>query len=146
MTTLPHPECKLTLNYLDRQGVKIGTFCPKCQRLGTQCYVEDHPSEQHTQGKYHLANIFFFCLYFVFIRVEFYFLLEINFLPSTFEFIIRLPMIFVLLWVELNFIFVLFITFALIFSLGILFLQQYEKGLFRPNLFLLVEYCALMFI
>jgi hypothetical protein len=27
-----------------------------------------------------------------------------------------------------------FILFALIYSLGILFLEQYEKGLFRPNL------------
>ena len=47
-------------------------------------------------------------------------------------------MIIVLFWVELKF-FVLYILFALIFSLGILFLQQYEKGLFRPSLYLMVE-------
>ena len=49
--TQPHPQCKLTLNYLDPHGGKIGTYCPKCERLGTQCYVEDHP-EQSAQGKY----------------------------------------------------------------------------------------------
>ena len=50
MITQPHPECKLSLNYLDPRSDKTGTFCPKCKRLGTECYVEDHPLEQQIQG------------------------------------------------------------------------------------------------
>ena len=70
-------------------------FCEWCGDIAGAPPERPCPHAQQSQGKYHNYMIASLSKYFVFLRVEFYFLLEINFLSSIFELIIRLPMIIV---------------------------------------------------
>jgi len=46
----PHAECTLTWEGLQRDGKKLTDLCSKCERLGINCLVEDHPSERDLAG------------------------------------------------------------------------------------------------